>query len=206
MDFRLIYEGRLKASGNSAKHVKDKHAIRKQFHKQLSNLYDAHPYLVKLKKVSLIHNFTDYKGNFLPTYETSQVEEQAKRFARCGYRFVPLVNKAQSLICGLDILFLRRENPGDLILQGGDIDNRIKTLLDALRIPDDCNEIDGAPEESEDPFFCLLQNDSLVTELNVVTDRLLVPLKDGQHPNEVVLIIKVKVKGTIAHAAGLAFM
>lgn len=102
---------------------------------------------------------------------------------------MPLVHKYQHLICGLDILFLRRENPGDLILQGGNIDNRIKTLLDALRIPNDCNEIDSAPEEGEDPFFCLLQNDSLVTELNVVTDKLLTPLKAGQHPNEVVLII-----------------
>jgi len=71
--------------------------------------------------------------------ETSFVEEQAKIF-----------------------LTVRRENPGDLIpcdliLQGGNIDNRIKTLLDALRIPNDCNEIDSAPEEGEDPFFCLLQ-------------------------------------------------
>lgn len=93
-----------------------------------------------------------------------------------------------------------------MILQGGDIDNRIKTLFDALQIPDDCNEVDGAPEEGEDPFFCLLQNDSLVTELSVVTDRLLTPLKDGQHPNEVVLIIKVKVKGTVSNVAGLSLI
>lgn len=199
MEFRLVYEGRLKASGNSAKHVKDKHAIRRQFHRQLANLYDNHPYLIKLNTLA---NWIREDGEII----TSFVEEQAKSFSRCGYRFVPLVNKTQNLICGLDILFLRRENPGDLILRGGDVDNRIKTLLDALRVPDDCNEIDGSPEEGENPFFCLLQNDSLVTELSVVTDRLLTPLKEGQHLNEVVLIIKVKVRGTVAHGAGLAFM
>jgi len=200
MEFRLVYEGSLKASGNSARHVKDKHAIRRQFHRQLSNLYDNHYYLSKLKANSMNIRVEGVD------VKTSFVEQQAQRFSRCGYRFVPLVQKYQSLICGLDILFLRRENPGDLILQGGDIDNRIKTLLDALRIPDDCNEVDGSPQEGEDPFFCLLENDSLVTELNVVTDRLLAPLKDGQHQNEVVLVIKVKVKGTKSNVAGLSLI
>jgi hypothetical protein len=200
MEFRLVYEGSLKASGNAANHVRDKHAIRRQFHRQLSNLYDNHPYLSKLKKDSII---TQVGG---VDVKTSFVERQAQNFSRCGYRFVPLVHKSQSLICGLDILFLRRENPGDLILQGGDIDNRIKTLLDALRIPDNCNEIDSPPGEGENPFFCLLENDSLVTELSVVTDRLLAPLKDGQHQNEVVLVIKVKVKGTISNVAGLSLI
>ena len=199
MEFRLIYEGRLKASGNSAKHVKDKHAIRRQFHTQLSNLYDNHPYLYTLKTRKGFK--VDGEEEFV-----SFVEMQAQKFSRCGYRFTPLVNKDHKLICGLDILFLRRENPGDLILRGGDIDNRIKTLLDALRIPEDRNEIDGLPEEGENPFFCLLQNDSLVTELNVVTDRLLTPLKDGQHLNEVILIIKVKVKGTVSNVAGLSII
>ena len=56
------------------------------------------------------------------------------------------------------------------------------------------------------PFYCLLENDSLVTELNVTTDRLLTPLKDGQHPNEVVLIIKVKVKATMLNDYNMNFV
>ncbi len=70
-------------------------------------------------------------------------------------------------------------------------------------MPDACNEVDGAPEATEDPFFCLLENDSLVTQLNVTTDRLLPPLKDGQHENEVVLIIKVKVKAAKVYVENL---
>src|SRR6266849_6098917 len=52
-----------------------------------------------------------------------------------GKQFVPLVRQSLALACSLDILFLRREEPGSLILQGGDIDNRIKTLFDALKMP-----------------------------------------------------------------------
>lgn len=189
MEFRLIYEGSLKSSGNSTKQVKEKHAIRKEFHKQLSILWGYHPTLQRWA--------TGVMQNIPGTLEHMTYNEKlARRFSKCGYRFIPLVSKDNFMICGLDILFLRRENPGDLILRGGDIDNRIKTLLDALRMPDDCNEVFGTPEVTEDPFFCLLQNDSLVTELIVLTDRLLTPLKEGQHENEVVLVIKVKIQGT----------
>jgi hypothetical protein len=198
MEFRLIYEGSLKASGNASKHVKDKHAIRKQFHKQLSILYDNHPKLSRWK-----NNLQSEPNTNDPTPVITYVDILARRFSRCGYRFVPLVHKQRNLMCGLDILFLRRESPGELVMQGGDVDNRIKTLLDALRIPDDCNELNGSPEETENPFFCLLENGSLVTELNITTDRLLVPLKEGQHPNEVVLVIKVKIKASLVNIANL---
>ena len=33
------------------------------------------------------------------------------------------------MICGLNILFLRKEEPGSLILQGGDIDNRMNRVV-----------------------------------------------------------------------------
>lgn len=187
MEFRLVYEGSLKASGNKATHVSEKHSIRKQIHKQLAQLFECNPVLKywKTNPNTLGGNSTDGTVPYL--------DYLADTFSRCGYRFVPLVHRGEHMVCSLNILFLRRENPGDLILPGGDVDNRIKTLLDALRMPETCNEIVGGPEASENPFFCLLQNDSLVTQLKVNTDRLLVPLKDNQHPNEVVLIIKVKI-------------
>ncbi|MFN2392410.1 MAG: hypothetical protein ABR566_10635 [Pyrinomonadaceae bacterium] len=134
MEFRLIYEGSLKSSGNSTKHVKEKHAIRKEFHKQLSTLGGYHRTLQRW--------MTDVLQNIPGTSEQmTKLEIMARQYSRFGYRFVPLVSRDNFMICGLDILFLRRENPGDLILRGGDIDNRIKTLLDALRMPDDCNEV-----------------------------------------------------------------
>jgi hypothetical protein len=200
MEFRLVYEGRLRASGNAARHVKDKHHIRKVFHKQLEELWDRHPVLRGRKtefqeETSGIAEMRE-KGVWFRDPGATEAETLSRQFERCGFRFLPLVNKHFSLVCGLNILFLRRENPGDLIMQGGDIDNRVKTLLDALRIPENCSEVDGLPETDETPFYCLLESDTLVTELAVTTDRLLVPLKPGQHENEVHLIIQVKVKAS----------
>lgn len=72
----------------------------------------------------------------------------------------------------------------------------MKSLLDALQIPGSCNQVDGDPLAGEDPFFCLLQDDGLVTEIKVTTDRLLMPLKPSQQQNDVFLEIGVKIKPT----------
>ena len=71
---------------------------------------------------------------------------------------------------------MRRENPGDLVGHGGDLDNRIKTLFDALQIP---KVLNGGltPLEGEAPFFVLLEDDALITDMRVSTDRLLVPIQ-----------------------------
>ncbi|HZO42622.1 MAG TPA: hypothetical protein VFE97_25630 [Methylomirabilota bacterium] len=50
--------------------------------------------------------------------------------------FVPLISQRAGLIVELDVLFLRPQLPGAVVSSGGDLDNRIKTLLDALRIPE----------------------------------------------------------------------
>ena len=73
----------------------------------------------------------------------------------------PLVLKRFSLLCALKILFLRRDIPGKAII-AGDIDNRVKTLIDALRMPNSQNELVGddvEPRFGDDPFFCLLADD-----------------------------------------------
>jgi len=49
-----------------------------------------------------------------------------------GKKFLPLVRQSLSLVCKLDILFLRKEEPGGIITQSGDIDNRLKTLFDGI--------------------------------------------------------------------------
>ena len=165
MEFRLIYEGRLRADGLA----KEKHDMRKALHPQLKELWNQHQFL------------------------SVNIEHFASAYQKCGFRFVPLVNERQCRVCALDILFLRRDHPGNLVKRGGDIDNRIKTLLDALRMPQDCNELAGAvPDAGEDPFFCLLQDDELITEISVTTDRLLLPQKASAHVNDVLLIIRVK--------------
>jgi hypothetical protein len=182
VDFRLIYQGRLPAEGRSDTRAADKHRIRQAFHPQLRELWNQHPQLKAYQKK--------------PDWSKigSQMEQRAENFSRCGYRFVPLVTWEEDIACSLDILFLRRDSPGNLVRSGGDIDNRIKVLFDALRMPDGCKELAGnAPGEGEDPFFCLLENDSMITGVNVATDRLLRPVADAEAIHHVMLIIQVKV-------------
>ena len=181
MKFRLVYQGKLPAAGSSGTRNKEKHEIRRTLHKQLSELWRRHPILSEyLEK--------DSQGG------RSAVEKMADKFEKCGFRFLPLMHDySGSLACALDILFLRRDQPGDLIRYGGDIDNRIKVLFDASRMPQDAQELTGQkPDETENPFFCLLQDDKQITEVNITTDRPLTPQTSDENVNDVHLIIHVK--------------
>ena len=92
---------------------------------------------------------------------------------------MPLVREEWSLTCSLNILFLRRDILGNKgVLSAGDIDNRVKTLIDALRRPRNQTELvgnDATPREDEDPFFVLLEDDKQVSHLLVEADTLLIP-------------------------------
>ena len=74
---------------------------------------------------------------------------------------------------------------------GGDIDNRIKTLIDALRIPSG-GEIpdEWVPDEGDTPLFCLLEDDKLVSAFSVTTDRL---LEADAHEQDALVMIHVRV-------------
>jgi hypothetical protein len=60
-------------------------------------------------------------------------------------------------------------------------------------MPDECQEVCGnTPTTDEDPFFCLLKDDKLITQMRIVTDRLLTPREVGEYEHDVHLIIHVK--------------
>jgi hypothetical protein len=90
--------------------------------------------------------------------------------------------------------FLRRDHPGNLIASGGDIDNRIKTLFDSLRMPNNWGEVARFPADAdENPFHVLLEDDSQITKVSVTTERLLTPPAAGEPIHDVHLIIGVTV-------------
>src|SRR5947209_8395436 len=124
VNFRLTYDGPLKAASQSETRRVEKHTIRCVFSRQLDQLI--------LRRNEVLN------GEFesLPSGQTLTVK-------RGNFICFALVREKLSLVCDLDILFLRRENPGQLISHGGDLDNRIKVLFDALRMPQDDNEIRG---------------------------------------------------------------
>jgi hypothetical protein len=75
----------------------------------------------------------------------------------------------------LDIVFLRQQAKGQLIGEGGDIDNRLKTLFDALRMPSrgEVQQLGSGVEHDDNPLHCLLKDDAFIHRVNVETDRLL---------------------------------
>lgn len=189
MQFRLTYQGELLSNG----HQKHRHEIRKYFHPQLRRLWQTMPSLQGLREppVQLVEINRDLRSP-----GKSRIDALAERFARNGYNFAPLItDDLQVSFCGVEILFLRT-GPAGAIVKLGDIDNRIKTLFDSLRIPEGKNELGGyeVPAEGEKPFFCLLQDDSMITKVAVETDVLLEPVGHQFDTNDARLVITVTVQ------------
>lgn len=195
MEFRLVYRGPLVSATASKPRPREKHQIRKQLHTQIRQYWLEHPHLKMLMTAS---------GEF--GNPESAVTNWAKQFSRGIHGFVPLVRQQEDSFCALNILFLRRGVPGKIVDQGGDLDNRLKTLFDALKVPDTTNGLPENPEPDFDPIFCLLQDDSQITSLSVTTDRILSPQNEGERDEDVVLVIHVHVyRGTnAAQVTGLS--
>jgi hypothetical protein len=179
MEFRLIYGGSLLKSSQSKARPWEKHQIRLEFHRQLKKLWECHP-------VFRIYN----EGE-----DRTRLENIAKQYE--GY--VPIVNGGFGMVCDLDILLLRVEPPGYLVMKdakgSGDIDNRLKVLFDALSLPQRGQVPIPKDGEAPDPrpFFVLLQDDGLITGVRVTTDRLLAA-EDDCRPSEACVVIHATVK------------
>ena len=89
----------------------------------------------------------------------------------------------------------------------GDIDGRLKTLIDALAIPDANQGYESRKaEKRENPLFVLLENDRQITKVSVETDQLLEYVTPNQDVNEVRLVITVKIRPYEVHAGNLPFV
>src|ERR1019366_1365691 len=138
-------------------------------HKQIRELWKQHPNLQEQSEsLFYITTMPSYRGGWpgpdvrqivpvspqSPASKATNVKTWIEHIAddhqRCGGRFVPLVSKTGGFTCSLDILFLRRDNPGYLIASGGDIDNRIKVLLDGLRMPETVSDLGGLPIDADE--------------------------------------------------------
>lgn len=182
MRFTLTYRGRLPSSSNATV----KHRIRTIFHPQLQELWRTHPALVD-----------NVYWTQRPTGKETKDGQAALLTKVAGHDSAALVHPWLKLYTELDILMLRPEAPSEVISHFGDIDNQLKTLFDALRRPAEASEVPRSftPTTDEQPMHCLLDDDKLITRVNVDTDRLLEPDAD---PNEVSITLRVTVKGFTA--------
>lgn len=209
MRLRLVYSGPLAATQGSSEPPRRaalKHDIRRCFHAQLrwhwrTNAFlsqaEAHP-----RDYDLPPEVAGEKGRM------ALVDAIALRHQQWGYNFVPLVRRGWKVMCELNILLLRHDPPGALV-SAGDVDNRVKTLIDALTVPQQQNQMVGneVPRDDETPFFCLLEDDVLVSRLDVETDRLLVPPKGSrpEHQQEVQAVVTATVRPYVATVFNLGF-
>jgi hypothetical protein len=197
MKFRLTYEGLLESRANA----QAKHGLRKRFHSQIKRLWEVNPGLVAAERAVLPES-----GPIIENEPLWANMARQREFARNGYNFLPLCLERLHLSVSLDILFLRQGRPGSVILRG-DIDNRLKTLFDGLRMPRDKSELGGFinPDPDEEPFFVLLEDDSQITQVSVETDDLLQPLDGQPYPrmNDARLVMTVEIHPRAASGANL---
>lgn len=200
MEFRLLYSGRLLGASKSNTRATLKHSIRREFHPQLQRLWRTHPLLIEYataigrKEMSAFYsaNPADVEQSF-----NDGVNAIGANWNRGKYNFVPLTIEQLCLRCSLNILFLRPEEPG-MIIRSGDLDARLKTVFDALKVPQNVQEIgDDEPQTGENPFFCLFSDDKLISEIQVTTDHLLLlPGESQPDANAAFLVIHVRLSPT----------
>ena len=218
MKFILTYDGPLPASANKPK-KQSVWEIRKQFHPQLAELWETHP---ALRSVSTAGTFPLDGGMLIqahhqhprplkpPFMQRPRTPEDGEYesldlntvIEKHGRQFWPLVRESYDLHCGLKVLFLRKESPGR-VYQGGDVDGRIKTLLDALAMPQHLEQV--IPDvDAPSPMMCLLEDDSMISSLEVETERLLTA--DEGKKDWVRLIISVDVRVRMARIYNQSFL
>jgi hypothetical protein len=186
--FRLTYEGPLYSASKKNANTQHKHFLRKHFHKQLKHLWQTDPLLKNwLRDPSedweQVRRYpkNEFELKLSKTWR-SWIEVLPEQFpAPGGFAFVPLITQNLALECGLHIVMLRSSTtPGET----ADLDNRLKTLFDALTFPKQPGQIPVAvtPDADEKPMFCLLSDDGLVDKLDGETGELLEPVNVPDYP------------------------
>lgn len=204
MKLQLVYSGPLPSRGQDPGSGKFDgkagriHEIRRQFHPQLKHFWETSSYLQKTAAPTEMSHMSPigasefiwggYKKEGIPL-----VQHVADNFKENGYRFAPLVCEEWSLSCDLHILFLRRDPPG-AVVHHGDLDNRLKSLIDGLRKPNGANEVreHPTPGAEEDPFYVLLQDDKLITGFRVETGVLLTPPATNGDDCHIIVTAEIK--------------
>ena len=212
VEFRLLYSGKLQGASKQDTRATHKHDIRRKLHPQLRRLWQTNSAIHWMSEIIGVHhilaNATRYPGStepFTPGGAAAEVASRRRRgaaidflgekWSRNGYQFIPLVTEELCLRCSIEVLLLRPDSP-HFIMKSGDLDSKVKTIFDALRMPNSLDEAGGiGPQGDETPFYCLLQDDKLVSEVSVITDELLVlPENRDVNANDAFLVIKVRLK------------
>jgi hypothetical protein len=145
LEIILTYEGRIPSKASSKEAVWD---MRRSFDRQLKKLWGKEPFDV-LKK-----------------WEEAPFGGGAPNFLvhRKDQLFVPYYGHAVGVGVSLDIRLLTGMPDRQAVINAGDLDNRIKRIIDALQAPTQNGELldDLEPDQR---WHCLVDNDSAVLGL-----------------------------------------
>jgi len=188
MKFKLLYFGEILINPKKrAQHIAD---IRMQFHPQLKKLVEHQPWT----------NLTQY---MMPGATKSPISTRHVG----GIDWNPIITPNLKLLAEIDIQLLHPEIVG---VPRSDIDNRVKTILDGLRCPQNEHEIGANTPRDIGPIYTLLDDDHLITKLSVNTSHLLgtdIFNKDIQTtPDTIFMMLDVNVRVAEGTLENLPFM
>jgi hypothetical protein len=204
--FTLIYDGDLPSSGNKSKPIEASN-IRNAFHDQLADLWDSHVIFRQMARTARTYphltfwSSEEYPPPGLPDYKEQIQPLQPGQTDYCapipvsaaGVSYVPIVRNSLYLAAAVDILFLRHEEPLSLMRQGRDLDGRLKTLFDALKMPDPKEPIYKGADPMADPLYVVLEDDSLISDVSIKSGRLLGRGEKKKHQVRLTVDVTIKV-------------
>ncbi|WP_422038215.1 hypothetical protein [Roseibium sp.] len=163
MKFELMLTGRIPSS-NKKLNLDLAKRIRRQVDDQMKTLWEANP----------LSGFQKWRAN---KEYNENTWEGAAVFDKKDRKFVALINDRLLLAARISFHFYDPEGGLDIKSHIVDVDNRLKVLLDLLRVPDDLKQV---PEDI-DTNYCLLSDDKLVWGVSVERHRLLAPINSENH-------------------------
>lgn len=168
MELTLTFRGRLPASQAGVSKAGATNAIRQHFSVQLEKKFREMP--------TFVHNSQDIAKAKLVDGRVIWDEPKGKHdLCFCdveafGGIYRSIVGSHSGLACHLDVEVWAREARG-VLMADGDLDNRLKTLIDSLAMPRHQSQLGGMVSPRGDLTFCLLEDDSQVTRLSVRVER-----------------------------------
>ncbi|AZO45394.1 hypothetical protein EJ076_31985 [Mesorhizobium sp. M7D.F.Ca.US.005.01.1.1] len=182
MDIYLTYRGQIPSKKSSLDAI---WAMRRSFHGQLVKLWGKEPFAI-LKKWE-DSNFAAEAPNFL-----RKVGDQL---------FVPFYSEAIGVGVKLEINLLTGFPQQQAVISSGDLDNRVKRIIDALRAPTQKGEL-IASLEPDTRWYCVMDDDSSVKEVTAS----LAPYLDSNDPSVSFVFVRIRTSPSAVTFANLAML
>ena len=195
----LDYEGRLPTPQPGDQCTEWKQKIRQAFSEQLDGYWTTDAKLIATLNAAGGFGEGVIAGNMVTL-------ERWRPFWKVlihGYQTSAIVTRQNGLLCHLHVDLRRREEPGQIILRSGpaaDLDNRLKVLFDALRVPHQPKDVPAHMHGTGSvDLFCLLEDDSLISELSIKTHKWTRPLKANDSPDTVRISLIAEIVRHVPH-------